>query len=56
MYHFVKEAEATDEISSLYCCNEDQIANIFANPVSKLKFKIPRGKLLVCKKIPKVEC
>lgn len=44
-HHFVREKIESKEIDLIYCNTSDNVADIFTNPVGKIKFKIYRKKL-----------
>ncbi|RVX16396.1 hypothetical protein CK203_014419 [Vitis vinifera] len=48
-----KKAKKNDEVNLVYCCSENQIADILTKTLSKAKFEELRSRLGVSKKILK---
>jgi len=44
-YHSIREAERENEVHILYCCGEDQLADIFTKALQKQRFELLRAKL-----------
>ena len=55
-YHFVREAEAENEVKLLHCSSEEQVADIFTKSLPRLRFETLRIKLGVSSKSVKEEC
>ena len=55
-FHAIRKAKKNDEVNLVYCCSENQIADILTKTLSKAKFEELRSRLGVSKKILKEEC
>ncbi|KAK5802815.1 hypothetical protein PVK06_030439 [Gossypium arboreum] len=55
-YHFVREAELTKEISLVYCCSRDQLADILTKLLVATRFECLRKEIGVCYFVAKEEC
>ena len=55
-YHFLKEAEAKNEMKLKHCKSEDQVADILTKSFPKAKFETLRKCLGVSSKNAKEDC